>query len=1137
MEGAFHTSNSLLKFLKLIAKQESEYARTLLGSSRDDKKLFQTCNGTVGFAWLMMFNGSTANATERQSYALALRENVCNVLAERLESLNADFKAAEAEGYRGVNEKALRAKGSRRGNQPVADSGASDDSKANSVITAALRNISVIERRRIDCTNLAMAQYMDLTRKFQAASSESLKKIADAFHAVNVEEDEVALCAKIASEAQAYEAGSGAGGSAGMGGGGDEADGSLAVMKRNFDRMKKGLAGEGDDSIGNRLGRLANFVKKSGSEGIAAATKKTSKPKLVNSQQGVFGVGLEEFMNRQRGLYPNLDVPVWLPIFRDTLMKLGGAKSEGIFRISGGAHACNMHKEMLCAPLKFASAPGAGDGSKQYFRGIRLITSIPVVTSTFKSILRELPVPVVPHDLYNVFVDGQYPKTLTAENFEEKVLNLINPVSHRNTFIFVIGFAQYLTQFAAETKMGASNLAMIFGPCLLRCPTENPAMLLKYYDLEKMFMQACINLMPKHFYTDLNTTPEVRPDGSKYDGKGFEMLANDPLAAKHSIVVPENNDEPEVEVDVPSYTEEPLSPPAAVSAPSTQTAQPGAAPRVAKPLPTPAGGAPGAPTLPPKPVPQVPKPQESGLEQPQDQSEQPEQQPEQQQQEQPSMPRAARLNPASATQMRLANELTLRMGRSSGDAEGSGDAGSGGSAGGNKLAMKQTAAQKEIERIRATYSSILTALEQGNLDGLQAFASCTETLANTLDSFSGKNLGCSESKLIAIQEAPDFTPIALYEKKPQNARQEAMIAKLCDSAKTMHVQLLYIKAHIMNVSSAIDASLICDTVRGACNAYSSGVTPYLTNDGTKPAPKGPAGMRPLRPVGEGRGRPPPGSKPPTQPPGDSRKPTPQGPVSQSQKSLPQPHKPLPQGAPPAKSPQSQSSPMLKPRPKPSGPPPAGPVPHKPLPQQAHKPLPSASSQPAAAPVPKPEPESIPPPSVPPTEPESVPSTEPLEIQQQQPPPPTVVDEPSDMAELVAELCPEMKLRSSLLGFSVEVEDARMEGEQAIQQYEQGVLSKEEIADFVRRVRPFIVYENELLNFAKQHSVNIEALPVPSGDPNSLQTKLQLLLFHLSKCSMLLNCVVKFIQISQPLDPSLVDALTNLVNIGETLIEC
>jgi len=1060
VEGAFHTSQALLKFLKLIAKQESEYARSVLGSSRDDKKLFQTCNGTVGAAWLMMFNSTTSGATERQNYAQQLRDNVCGRLSEKLDTLSSELKAAETDGYRGVSDKVAinKAKnGTRtlRGNVALMDPAQMEEAimKANNMIAAALSSISSIERRRIVATNEAVTLYIDLTRKFRGTEDNRLNQISESFALINIDEDEVSLCQKIASEAHAAEMSAGS-----AGGAGGAVDDASAMVRRNLDRMKNAFDGEG------RFGKFAAMVKKtatgSGSDASASAGKPrvAPAPQITNSFQGVFGVGLEDFMAKQHNLYPNLDVPVWLPIFRDMLTRLEGESSEGLFRVSGGQHGCNMHKEMMCAPLKFASAPGAGDGTKKYFRGISLVTNVAVVTSTFKNILRELPVPVVPAELYNTFVDGQYPKTLTPDNFEEKVLNLIKPASHRNTFIFVIGYAKYLTQFVDKTKMNASNLAMIFGPCLLRCPTENPAMLLKYYDMEKLFTQTCINLMPDHFYTDLNTKVDVRPDGSKYYGKGFEFVKTDPLAIKHSIEVPDDAEEDvDPEEDENDEYGEKVGP---------------------KPLPKPG---------------QLPQHPPGGLPQPPQSADQ-----------DPNAPPRPRFQPPNEQQQKLASELSLRMGgrKNSTDEQ---SAGGNASDGMNKLSAKQSAASKEISDIRSTYDSILNSLREGNKDSLQSFSSATQTLVNTLKSFSNKALGCSESELLKIREAPDFKEIDLYEIEFPNARQEAMRTMLCDSARDMHVQLIFIKQHLDKTTSAIDASLIFDNLRSASRTYSSAVSSLLSSSGKSPAQKTPAvrpgnhqlpkSPAPPRPGAQG-GRPlPPKGKPIPPPPSQKLPPPPSQPSQQKPPVLPPPPEE-------PKAPEQQKPPVLPPPPE----------------------EPKIPEQPELEEIPEP---------VPPPAPVAA---EPPECEEAPPPTPTVPAPPIPqivMREPEPEP-PEIQLCASLLGFGAVIEEARLEGEGVVAQFQSGALSSSGMADFVRRIRPVIVFENELLSFAKKNSVAIELLCVPQGDPNLLETKLQLMLFHLTKCSMMLNCTVKFIQAHSPLSDSLKESFSALIDVGSTL---
>ena len=121
-------------------------------------------------------------------------------------------------------------------------------------------------------------------------------------------------------------------------------------------------------------------------------------------------------------------------------------------------------------------------------------------------------------------------------------------------------------------------------------------------------------------------------------------------------------------------------------------------------------------------------------------------------------------------------------------------------------------------------------------------------------------------------------------------------------------------------------------------------------------------------------------------------------------------------------------------------------------------------------------------------------------------------------------------------FGLRINEARGNGQQLVAQFQQGSLSNEDMADFVRSVRPLIAYERELLTYAQRHSVAIEAMQAPVGDPSSLATKLELLVFHLAKCAMLLDSVVAAFEAERPADSALLESITALVHTGESLIE-
>lgn len=1094
VDGAFRASHALLKFLKLVAKQEGEYARAVLGSSRDDKKLFQLCNGTAGAALLSLFSSTAAGAAERQTYAHALRDTVCAALAERLETLGAELKAAESDGARSVSEKAGAYKARttsklRGGPSAAADAPPPEEvvEHANRSLAAVLSNLRNIERRRANAVGAAVRQYVELTRTFLGADSARVAQIETTLAAVNVDEDELALCAKIVAEAHAEESAAASAAAASAAGANIDDDGNsgshgyMEQMRRNLDRMKNafssssssdGNSGSSSSGTGSNGGggigqRLAAMVKKSTSSGQSQQDQqqqdqdhqqggddgpgRRKKPKLVNTREGVLGVGLEEFMARQRGLYPALDVPLWLVLFRDTFARMDGTAAEGLFRLSGGQHAVDMYKEMLCAPLRFASAPGAGDGSAHYFRVVKMITTVHVMTSVFKGLLRELPVPVVPPALYSTFVDRDFCKSLTTDNFEERVLARIEPACHRNTFVFLIGYAQYLTRFADATKMGAANLAMILGPCLLRCPCENPALLLQYYDTEKAFVQACITLLPERRYTALNTAVAVRPDGSRYSGRGFEYVRNDPLTAKYDITVPDDDNDSD-------YNED---------AESGQVGDAAAPPVGAVPAPA----------------------AESSASQ---------QQQQQQLQPPPTRPPVRPPGMPSAVQAQLTSELTQHMASRSASAASlsTKDSGSGAAAaattptsatgGPNQLALKQMEARQEMERIRTTYASVATALRHGGTgaEDAQALVGATEALRARLAAFAESALQCTPARLAAVQSGPAFRPLA-------PALQPAPVAE-CGAA--VHALLLLVDAELRGATAAADVARTGDALHAAGAAYASAVAPHLPADATIPPPlPRMTSARVTRVARSGSA----GAAPPGTPPQPTSA-APRPPVPAPASPLARSPAPVPTAA------GATGSPLVAHRPSPS-----------PSPTQIRRaqpvPVPAASAAPAPVPM-----------ATPPVRTASAPAPMPVAPPVEEAPSPGLTPE-------------ETAVIARLQGLQARVVAAREQGERLVEQFEQNRLSRQDMADFVRRVKPFVAYERDALAFVQRRGVPIEPLAPPVGDPESLQMRLQLLVHHLSKCAMLLDCTAYFLSSSHPLEPPLLAAAAALADAGAPIL--
>jgi len=64
------------------------------------------------------------------------------------------------------------------------------------------------------------------------------------------------------------------------------------------------------------------------------------------------------------------------------------------------------------------------------------------------------------------------------------------PILNRRLIIYLINFLQIvaLPQNQQQNKMSFANLAIVFGPSLLRCPSSDPRTILEAQKYEQMFM-------------------------------------------------------------------------------------------------------------------------------------------------------------------------------------------------------------------------------------------------------------------------------------------------------------------------------------------------------------------------------------------------------------------------------------------------------------------------------------------------------------------------------------------------------------------------------------------------------------------------------------------------------------------------
>ncbi|KAK9710500.1 hypothetical protein K7432_008395 [Basidiobolus ranarum] len=199
----------------------------------------------------------------------------------------------------------------------------------------------------------------------------------------------------------------------------------------------------------NKLTRIS----KSGPRGKIPSTTEIEQAKDSAFYPSVFGDTLENFMEQQKEKFPDLPLPHILLFLASAVVKLGGLRSEGIFRLSGDPESVNQLRLNI---------------EKQQY-SLEGITDPNSPSSLLKLWLRDLSEPLIPDVFYDRCI-------LFAEDPKEAIQIIDDlPDINRQVIYFMVSYLQmFLTEEATlRTKMSVSNLAMIFAPNFLRCPSEN----------------------------------------------------------------------------------------------------------------------------------------------------------------------------------------------------------------------------------------------------------------------------------------------------------------------------------------------------------------------------------------------------------------------------------------------------------------------------------------------------------------------------------------------------------------------------------------------------------------------------------------------------------------------------------------
>lgn len=181
----------------------------------------------------------------------------------------------------------------------------------------------------------------------------------------------------------------------------------------------------------------------------AAATARTS----VVSERPIFGVDLAEQMARD-----SVEVP---PILEKCTLAIEeiGIENMGIYRLSGTTSKVQKLKAKFDA-----------DWTTVDLMNDEAIQDINIVAGCLKLWFRELPEPLLTHELYSGFIEAAKIDNdrLRHIRLHERVNEL--PDANYATLKYLMGHLDKVKSLEHLNQMSASNLAIVFGPTLLSPP-------------------------------------------------------------------------------------------------------------------------------------------------------------------------------------------------------------------------------------------------------------------------------------------------------------------------------------------------------------------------------------------------------------------------------------------------------------------------------------------------------------------------------------------------------------------------------------------------------------------------------------------------------------------------------------------
>uniref|UniRef100_A0A4W5P5R1 Rho GTPase activating protein 21 n=1 Tax=Hucho hucho TaxID=62062 RepID=A0A4W5P5R1_9TELE len=254
------------------------------------------------------------------------------------------------------------------------------------------------------------------------------------------------------------------------------------------------------------------------------------KPFEKKATAGVtFGVRLDDCPSAQTNRFVPLIVEVCCKLVEER-----GLEYTGIYRVPGNNAAISSMQEELDNKGLMSDI----DIQEDKWRDLNVISSL------LKSFFRKLPEPLFTNEKYADFIEANRTEDSVERLKELKRLILELPEHHYETLKFLSGHLKLVSENCEKNKMEPRNLAIVFGPTLVRTSEDNMTNmvnhmpdqckivenLIQQFDwffteegdddpvVRSSYLATALSRPPPHTHTYLNTLDSACSDSSKSKG-------------------------------------------------------------------------------------------------------------------------------------------------------------------------------------------------------------------------------------------------------------------------------------------------------------------------------------------------------------------------------------------------------------------------------------------------------------------------------------------------------------------------------------------------------------------------------------------------------------------------------------------